>query len=295
MKMKKMKKNILIISLLLICISATQAQLLWKVSGNGLKHPSYLFGTHHLIPIQYLDSIPGLYKAYNECDMVVGEVALNSIESTSRLQLAASMPNHTKIADLLKGEKYQLVDNELRSTLKLGLKDLSMMNPTLILSLYKIELYKKATGLTDDTQSDSYFQLVADEKDKKVTGLETIEQQISVLFGNGSLERQADVLFQTIHHKDSTLQDMIKLNKLYKSGKLNELTELTKGNGKNNDFTNEEYSNLVDNRNADWMTKFPRLFNESSCFVTIDAIHLGGKNGIIKLLEKAGYRVKAVE
>lgn len=290
-----MKKNILILILLLTSFSAMQAQLLWKVSGKGLKHPSYLFGTHHLIPIQFLDSVPGLYKAFNQCDAIVGEMVMNSIDATSKIEMAASMPNHTKMTDLLKGERYSVVDNELRSVLKLGLKDLSMMNPTLILSLFEIELYKKTTGLTDDTQSDSYFQLIATEKNKKVVGLETIDQQIKVLFGNGSLERQADILFETIQNKDNALSDMLKLNKLYKLGRLNELVDLSKGQGKITDPTNDEYVKLVDDRNAAWMKKLPKLFDDSPCFVAVGALHLGGDNGLIKQLKKAGYQVKAVE
>ena len=39
-----MKKFSLILALLAIAISAN-AQLLWKISGNGLQKPSYLFGT----------------------------------------------------------------------------------------------------------------------------------------------------------------------------------------------------------------------------------------------------------
>jgi len=290
-----MKKIILVILIFTTSFSVTQAQLLWKVSGNGLKHSSYLFGTHHLIPIQFLDSVPGLYRAFNECEVVVGEIALNNIDATSRVEMAASMPNHTKMADLLKGEKYSLVDNELKSVLKLGLKDLSMMNPTLILSLYQIELYKKTTGLTDDKQSDSYFQLVAAEKDKKVVGLETVEQQINILFKNGSLERQADILYETILHKDSTLKDIVQLDRLYKSGKLTELVELSKGKGKLSDLTDNEYAKLVDERNAEWLKKLPKLFSESPCFVAVGALHLGGKNGLIKQMEKAGYHLKAVK
>jgi uncharacterized protein YbaP (TraB family) len=43
------------------------------------------------------------------------------------------------------------------------------------------------------------------------------------------------------------------------------------------------------------MTKLPDMMKDSSCFITVDAIHLGGKNGLIKQLEKRGYKVKAVE
>ncbi len=289
-----MKKNILILFLLLLCLTATQAQLLWKVSGNGLKHPSYLFGTHHLISIQFLDSIPGLFKAFNTCDVIVGEMVINNIDATAKIQQAAIMPNHVKINDLLNDDEYKLVDNELKSVLKFGLKDVSIMNPSLILTMYEMEIYKKLTGFKDESQSDSYFQLVASEKDKKIIGLETVDQQIAILFNNSNLERQADILVETVQKKDSILNEMIQLNKLYKAGKIEELIELSKGKGNITDMTDEEYAKLVDNRNADWMIKLPAYFNQSSCFVAVGAMHLGGKNGLIKLLKKEGYKVNPI-
>ena len=286
-----MKKKILILFVLLVSFSTTQAQLLWKISGNGLKHPSYLFGTHHLIPIQFLDSVPGLFKAFNECETVVGEMVLNNLDASAKIQQAAIMPNHKKISDLLTQDEYKLVDNELKATLKFGLKEVSIMNPSLILTLYEMEKYKKQTGFTDDKQSDSYFQLVAAEKDKKVLGLETIDQQIAILFGNGSLERQAKVLIETIRKKESVLNEMIQLNMLYKAGKLNDLLFLSKGRGDVTDMTDEEFRKMADDRNADWMTKLPKIIKESSCFIAVGALHLPGQNGLLKLLEKEGYKV----
>jgi len=286
-----MKKNILILFLLSLSLTATQAQLLWKVTGNGLKHPSYLFGTHHLISIQFLDSVPGLFKAFNNCDVIVGEMVINNIDATAKIQQAAIMPNHVKINDLLNDDEYKLVDNELKSVLKFGLKDVSIMNPSLILTMYEMEIYKKLTGFKDESQSDSYFQLVATEKGKKIIGLETVDQQIAILFNNNNLERQADILVETVQKKDSILNEMIQLNKLYKVGKIEKLIDLSKRKGNITDMTDEEYAKLVDNRNADWMTKLPGLFKESSCFVAVGAMHLGGKKGLIKLLEKEGYKV----
>jgi len=290
-----MKKNILLVFSLFLSLTAVHSQLLWKVSGNGLKHSSYLFGTHHLIPIQFLDSVPGLFKAFNECDVVVGEMVMNNIDATTKIQQAAVMPDKTRINDLLNDDECKLVDQELKSVLKFGLKDVSIMNPSLILTMYEIEIYKKMTGFSEDKQSDSYFQLVASEKGKKVIGLETVDQQIAILFGNGSLERQADILVETIQEKDNVLNEMMQLNKLYKQGKLDELVDLSKRKDNITDMTVEEYAKLVDNRNADWMRKLPAYFKESSCFVAVGAMHLGGEKGLIRQLQKAGYRIKAVE
>ena len=290
-----MKKYFLIFFSMFLCLATIHAQLLWKVTGKGLKHPSYLFGTHHLISIQFLDSIPGLFKAFNETDMVVGEMVMNNIDITAKIQQAAIMPNHTVIKDLLNDDEYKLVDNELKSVLKLGLKNLSIMNPSLILTMYEMEIYKRLTGFTDGKQSDSYFQLVAAEKGKKVIGLETVDQQIAILFGNGSLERQANILVETIQHKDKALSEMIQLNKLYKTGKIDELVDLSKGKDNTTEMTEEEYANLVDKRNAEWLKKLPAYFKETSSFVAVGAIHLGGKNGLVKQLQRAGYKVKAVD
>ena len=289
-----MKKNGLIIISLLLGFSSLQAQLLWKVSGRGLKHPSYLFATHNLIPIQFLDSVPGLFKAFNECDLVVAEVVMNNIDATAKIQQAAIMPNQTRINDLLNEDQSKLLDLELKSVMKFGLKDVSILNPSLILSMYEMEIFKKLTGFTDDKQSESYFQLVAAEKGMKIVGLETVQQQIAVLYGIGSLERQADILVETIRQKTIILNEMIQLNKLYKAGKLDNFVELSKGPDNITEMTEEEYAKLVDNRNTDWMSKLPAFFKESSCFVTVGAIHLGGNNGLIKQLQNEGYKVKAV-
>lgn len=287
-----MKKTLSLLILLLSVSFIVQAQLLWKITGKDLKHPSYLFGTHHLIPLSFLDSVPGLYKAFNQCDMVIGEMVMNNIDASAKIQKAALLPDHIKMMDLVSDSDFIMVDKELKSVLKFGLKEVSMMNPALILTLYEIELFKKETGYTDDSQSDSYFQLVATEKGKQVVGLETIEQQIEVLFGDKNYDRQAKIMVESVRDRKSMVVDMKKLNSLYKQGSINELIELSKRKGSVIDMTDEEYARLIDDRNSDWITKLPEYLKNSSCFIAVGALHLGGKQGIIKLLENEGYKVK---
>jgi uncharacterized protein YbaP (TraB family) len=278
----------------LLSVSFLQAQLLWKITGNGLKKTSYLFGTHHMIPINFLDSVPGLYKAFNSCNQVVGEMVMNNVDAMAKIQQAAIMPGHIRMKDLLGEDEYVLVDNELKSVLKFGLKELSIMNPALIVIMYQMELYKKQTGHTENKQSDSYFQLVAAEKGNKVVGLESIDQQIEILFGNTSYQRQADILVQSIVHKDSMMIEMMHMYKLYKAGKMDELVKQSQKRDKLTDMTDAEYAKLVEDRNVAWTRKLPALMNETPSFIAVGALHLGGENGLVKLLQKAGYKVKEV-
>ena len=88
---------------------------------------------------------------------------------------------------------------------------------------------------------------------------------------------------------------MIQLNSLYKAGKIDELVELAKGKDNITEMTEDEYAKLVDNRNAAWLKKLPSMLKDASCFVAVGAMHLGGKNGLVKQLQKAGYKIKAVE
>ncbi len=69
-------------AIIFICVAfSANAQLLWKVSGNGLTQPSYIIGTHHLAPFSIMDSIAGLQKAMNETQQVYGELKINSTRS----------------------------------------------------------------------------------------------------------------------------------------------------------------------------------------------------------------------
>lgn len=54
-----MKKILGVLLFIGLALNAN-AQLLWKISGNGQEKPSYILGTHHLAPLSIKDSIAGL-------------------------------------------------------------------------------------------------------------------------------------------------------------------------------------------------------------------------------------------
>ena len=290
-----MKKSLFFLIVFLTISSFLSAQLLWKISGNGLKQSSYLFGSHHLIPIQFLDSVPGLFKAFNECETVVGEIVIDNAEAAAFLQKAAIMPNKITMSSLLTRDQYQLVDNELKNILHLGLKELDLMNPNLITILYETELYRQTTDYSADISLDSYFQLVAVDKGKNVKGLETIEKQVETLFSNKNLQHQAEELVHSIQHKDSILKEMSAVNQLYRKGKLEELASFSKKDELLGDMSEEEYIQLLDARNEEWMKILPSLIKNSACFIVVGALHLPGEKGLVYQLQKLGYKVKPVK
>ena len=78
--------------LMLIAFSA-QAQLLWKISGNGLQKPSYIIGTYHLADASFADSIKGLKAALETSEQVYGEIITADMTSPENMQkMQAAIP-----------------------------------------------------------------------------------------------------------------------------------------------------------------------------------------------------------
>ena len=75
----------------LASVFSVDAQLLWRVDGNGLERPSYLFGTHHVAPVNVLDSIQGLADAVASVDAAYGELDMLHGASERTRQLMPMM------------------------------------------------------------------------------------------------------------------------------------------------------------------------------------------------------------
>ena len=289
-----MKKIILYCLFFIFGISTTQGQLLWKITGNGLKNPSYLFGTHHLIPIQFLDSVPGLYPAFNSAKMVVSEVVLNNLDATPAIRKAALLPDTITIRGLLNQAEYKFVNQELTNTLRMSLDNLNKMHPSLISKLYELELYKKYEHFDENTQSDTYFQLVAAKKGIPIAGLETVEQQVKLLFPE-NIKKETQLLVASIRNKEMLIQEMREMNRLYREGNLDALEVLANQSNKQWNVSEEENKKLIDDRNINWVKQLPDLIKNNSCFVAVGALHLPGNKGLIKLLKNEGYKVIPVK
>ena len=285
--------NLLIIFSFILLVSAN-AQLLWKISGHGLKQNSYLFGTHHLIPIQFLDSIPGIYPAFNNAQMVVSEIVLSDPDIAAGISQAAMLPDTLTMEDLLPADDYEYADKELMKVMQMSLKNLNKMHPSLIQTFFELELYKTRAHFDGNTKSDSYFQLVANQKGIPVKGLETVKKQIELLFPKYDLKGKAQELINTIKNKETLYADYEEINKLYRAGDIEGLNIVNKKWNKKWGISAEENAEMLDIRNKEWVTQLPELMKLNSCFIAVGALHLPGENGLIQLLRRAGYKVVAV-
>lgn len=286
-----MKKKLLF-CLLLALPALGNAQLLWEISGNHLKQKSYLFGSHHLVPISFLDSIKGIYPAFNSCENVVGEIILDDPAVIKKLQQAAVITTGKTTKDWLTDAQYAVADSILKSTIGMGLQELRFFKPAMIENIYVLALYDRYFQRDEDFQIDSYFQKIGKKEGKRLFSLETVEEQIQLLLENKSLEEQAQSLYETLTSSAELLTQIEALNEKYLAQDLNGLLELN-----NNDTTQteEERFALIDKRNIRWAEILPKQLALGNNFIIVGAMHLPGENGLIHLLQKQGYKVKPVK
>ncbi len=292
-----MKKTLLVACALLMWFSTIQAQIFYKVSGNGLEKPSYLFGTHHMAPLSVIDSIPGVRQALADVDQVVGEIDM----TPGKMQLAASLqpfmiaPSDSTLRDLIAPADFDRIAKKIEKYAPMPgitLDALNMLRPTAVEQLVTVSIVsKELPDYNPNEQIDEYFQKEGKNNGKKIIGLETSEMQAKLLFTSIPLTTQASELVEILDADPEELIAVVReLNKSYLAQDLEALLKLSEQELSNSEFEDA----ILDRRNADWLTKLPDIFKQGSSFVAVGALHLAGDKGIIEGLRKSGYTVEPI-
>ena len=288
-----MKRILTLLALSLLCLTSN-AQLVWKISGNGIKKPSYILGTHHGCPFTYCDSIPGLMKAFDKVDNIIGEInmiefAEMSPERMQKMQAMMMMPADTSLLSLFNEEETVKVNDWLKNQMGASLEMLSVMKPmTIMVTVQNKVMMEVIPEIATMTTIDKYMQTLGQQKGKTISELETADYQMELLYGN-SLEEQADALLEMIDHGDSKGL-MQQLTDAYKSQNLDTLWKIFQ-----EQMTDYEYDAIVKVRNLNWEKQMKDLLPKQTTLFVVGAGHLPGEYGMINLLSEAGYKVKPVK
>lgn len=286
--------------LMFFCITlGVNAQLLWKVSGNGLDKPSYIFGTHHVAPLSMKDSIAGMTEAMNGTSQVYGELVMEDMmkpEMLMKMQQAMMLPTDTTLKSLFTQAQYDSIASVVKENIGMELAMFDKLKPAALNAQLAVVLSVKALkGYNPQEQLDTWFQTQAKQAGKKVGGLETMESQINILYNSQSLKRQAQQLYCSATHIDYGIDMTRRLAEAYLNQDLDKLLEITEEKmGNACDSTPEEEEALIYGRNANWAKQMPGIMKQASTLFVVGAGHLPGEQGVLKLLEKQGYTVEAM-
>ncbi len=289
--MKTIKKLLALAVITLASIFTSNAQqlensTLWKISGNGLEQPSFLFGTIHITCDATIES--DVKKALDETSQVVLEIDMDDPSMQAKMMQGMYMRDNKTLKDLVSEDDYKAIDTMFKKHLGVSVQMLQNTKPFFLTA----SLYPK---LIDCPMQSFEMEIlkIAKEQNEEVKGLETIEDQLN-LFDEIPYEDQVKDLVRSakddLAYDKSTFAEMLKV---YKDENITKMIDMV--SDENYSSTAKYQDKLLDNRNKNWIPKIGEYASEQSTFFGVGAGHLAGKNGVIRLLRKEGYIVEAVK
>ena len=296
-----MKRILIIIALIVVTLGAS-AQLLYRISGRELASPSYILGTYHLAPVTFVDSIPGLRRAMDECQQTYGELLTSQMantDSVALLQQAMMLPDGMTIDKILSSDEMTRLNAYMNKLVGMDLtnplmaQQMGRMTPVALSTNLSLLAFVKKNGTLGGF--DEYFQKESLAQGKGVGGLESISSQVNTLFKSMTLERQKEQLMCQVDNADlyDEMTDAV-IRAFYAQDidAIKEAMDLTLNNSC--DGTQEEEDVMINNRNANWVEKMPALMVLRPTLFAVGAAHLPGEKGVLNLLRQVGYTIEGV-
>lgn len=304
-----MKKILLLLGILVSTVGVSWSQsnyaptekaLLWEISGKDLTKPSYLFGTIHIIKKDDYFFTPTMEKALMSTDGVAFEIDMEDMSDFSKIMGMMSsmyMKDNKTLRDLLDDDEYDMVNTHFQK-MGLPLAFLERIKPMFLSMMAGGG--EDMMGFSLDGESNSSMvsyemQLMemAKKEEKDITGLETMEFQMS-LFDSIPYDAQAKMLLSSIEAEDKSEAGENQLDmmiKLYKAQDIQGMQNIMKDEP---DALGGYEDLLLQKRNYNWIPIMSEMMTEKPMFFAVGAGHLGGEEGVISLLRQQGYEVKAV-
>jgi uncharacterized protein YbaP (TraB family) len=265
--------------------SASPNSLLWEISGKGLKQSSYLFGTIHMICKEDFVMTETVRNKWKNADQVFLELDMDDPKLQMELMKMMQLPKGTTLKSIFGEEGYQKLDQFFKDKMGMSAVAFNGYKPMMIMSL----MYQKLLPCKEVSSYETAFMEIAKTNKKDILGLESLETQMRV-FDSIPDEKEAISILEMIADANQQNNELEKMIHLYKKGDIEALYQFTIQSPSS--LGNEEL--FLHNRNRNWIPVIESALQNGTCFFAVGAAHLGGNEGVISLLRKAGYVVKPV-
>lgn len=280
-------------------VKPTDHPLLWRITpADGKGKASYLYGTIH-IPDDRVLALPKVVsEAVDGADALYCEIPM---DMATQLSLAPKMmlPDDQSLDKILPKALYDRL-SKLFDEKGLPLAPLSKMKIWAITT--QVVMLDHLMEFASKQPLDMVLYKRAEQAGKKVGGLETIQEQISV-FDDLTQDEQVRMLEQTLDLMDEFKAkgtDPIKeLLTAYLQGDDKKLLDaMLESYDPDNDLDRKVMKRLFDDRNHRMTERIGKKLSEApgkSIFFAVGAGHLVGDKGMVAMLRQAGYKVERVK
>lgn len=264
----------------------TTRTLLWKISGNGLKQPSYVFGTMHVICNADFHMPDSAKAAADRAKQFVFEIDLDDYGMMQQIMAGKNMTGNTRLADLMKPAQYDSLSRFLKDSLEMNIADYTRTKPLLLGGVLLQNMLRCETA-----SYELYFLMMAMTNSSSISGLETVQEQAGFM-DSIPYKKQAEMLLQSMREFSKSKKDLQELIHLYKT---QDVQALQAGFEEKDGGLGDFQPLLLSDRNKRWIPQLEKYMKTEPTFIAVGAGHLGGKEGVLQLLRDKGYVVVGVK
>lgn len=272
--------------------------LMWKISGNGLTKPSYLYGTMHVSGKMVFHLGDHFYDAMESVDIVALELEpeawLKSIfDDRTSGWYSRSNNDWDDDYNYGGGDNYlpQLKEVfELNTDIQDKVKNALMYDPSVLnYMLFRYSNYGFSADYEEDTWLDMYLYQIGKKMGKQTFGLETYEQS-SAFLEKARKEERKDKKRKSYDSRDR--EEIEKLqNQMEPAYRRQDLDLIDSLNKKTVSPSFDKY--ILIERNKVFVHNMDSLLQSGkSLLAGMGCAHLPGDSGVVEMLRRIGYTVE---
>jgi uncharacterized protein YbaP (TraB family) len=297
-----MKRTILFLSFTLFCFSLfSQSKskpkkypsLFWEISGNGLKKPSYLFGTMHVSSKIAFHLSDSFYVGIKNAQVVALETNpeswqedmskyetddVNNRYSGYGSDMYAEIPDDYLTIRTLRFDRYEKM-----------LEAALFSRPAVINNLLYRSYSDYSSDFEEDTYLDMYIYQTGKKMGKRIAGVENYGESMRLM-----AEAYHDAAKEKNRKEKSYDYDEEyapgKLQEAYRTGNLDLLDSINRLNS----FSDAFDEKFLYRRNEIQASSIDSILKKSTLFAGVGAAHLPGPRGVVELLRQKGYQLRPI-
>jgi uncharacterized protein YbaP (TraB family) len=260
--------------------------LLWEIKRPGQSRPSYLFGTIHLICPADFSLSDSLKAVIARTQQIALEVDMDDPAMMATMMKSMNMADGNGLRNLVTEGEYVKLNRFFRDSVGVSLAMFEKVKPFILMG----PLFNAVLSCQPQSYEMELIALAGKQK-VEVIGLETMDEQMA-LFDSVPYKDQIKMIVTMIDSLPRARKEFQDLVSLYKRQEVNQLYEMTMRSDYGMDG-NEEI--LLFDRNRKWIPRIEKIMIEKPTLFGVGAAHLGGERGVISLLRKEGYQVRAIK
>ncbi|MFN9590178.1 MAG: TraB/GumN family protein, partial [Bacteroidota bacterium] len=195
------------------------------------------------------------------------------------------LPGKETLQEKMGADKFSRLDSFVKKEMNMNLAAFARFKPLMVMSL----IAQRSVGCQAIESYENTFVKMSREQKKELLGLERVEDQLAV-FDAIPDSVEIESIMKMVNDFEKGKREFKGFINIYLSQDLDALYQVM---AESPDMMGSQEL-LLNRRNRNWIPVMDAAMKKSPTFFAVGAGHLGGSQGVLELLRKQGYQVRAL-